>query len=288
MNEGQELVEETKVLSVFNKFEADLVEFEKVNEMITFDLDTFEGEEGCKKHIKNIGDVRIGVEKLRKSTKKEFLDGGNAVDKEAKMWQARIAKIDAVHSVPLKALETKRINEVLAEQEAIKAKAREEDRKRIADLEEREAKMAAKEAAQKIKDDSLQAERDAAERKEELEAAALLAAEAATLQAAQDAIDAAAKAKQDLADAIAESERKAKVAADGKAKEIADKYEAEQAEKERQAEVVSTRQADVKHRQQFNRAAANALDGITGDSDISVAVIIAIVSGTIPNVTLNY
>jgi hypothetical protein len=289
MNEGQELVEAKETgIKPFSVFDQELADFKEMNSKMKFDIETYEGETDCKKYLARVGKMRIGVEKLRKSTKKEFLDKGNAVDDEAKVYQAEIAAIDAVHSVPLKALENKRINEALAEQEAIKAKEREAEKARLADLEEREANMAAKEAEQQAKDDAAQAERDATERKEELEAAALLAAETATLQAAQDAIDAEVKAKQDVLDAIAETERKAEAEADRLAKEVADKYEAQQAEQDEIDAAILARQQDEEHRKEFNNLALDAIIAVTGDPATSLRLVKAIVKGEIPNVTMNY
>jgi hypothetical protein len=290
MKKGQELVEAPKVeLSVFNKFEAELVEFEKVNELVTFDLDTFEGEEDCKKHVKNIGKLRIGVEKLRKSTKKEFVDGGNAVDKEAKVWQARIAAIDSVHSVPLKALENKRIKEVLDKVEAEKAEAKAIQDKKDTELDNFRRIAAEQEAAAEAIEDTKRILRDAAKRKEEFEAAALLAVEDAKLQAKQDAIDVAAKANQDQINAVAETKRQAEAVADALAKEITDKYEAEQAEQRKIDAGILARQQDVAHRKEINNKAVDALDAlVTQNTELSIAIVTEIAKGNIPGIVMVY
>ena len=290
MNDGQELVEAPKLeISLFEAWVDPIAELKELSFKQKFDITTYEGETACKKFIAKIAKMKNGVEALRKSIKTEFLDKGMSVDKEAKEYQAMIAEIDAVWSVPLKALETERLNEVLEAQEALKAKEREAEKARLADLEEREAKMAAKEAEQKEKDDAAQAVRDAAERKEELEAAALLAAENATLKATQDAIDAEAKAKQAVLDAVVETERKAQVEADRLAKEVADKYAAQQAEQDEIDAGIMARQQDLSHRSDFNNLALTALKPLTkGDVVMARQIVEAIVRGEIPNVTLTY
>jgi hypothetical protein len=296
LKEGQELVKSPEAaIDLFEAFSDPLTELEEKNTKVKFDITTYEGETECKKYIAKVGKFRIGVEKLRVSLKREFLDKGKAVDKKAKVYQARIAEIDAVHSVPLKELENKRIAEALEAREAEQAALKAIEDKRVADLEAREAKMAAKEAEQQIKDDAAQAERDAADRKEELEAAALLAAENVKIQAEQDAIDAAAKAEQDKRDAVAEVERKAKADAAILAKEIADKYEAEQAEQRKIDAGILAKAANVEHQKDFNNTAVFAIESIllnseptTGSKELSIAIVTAIAKRQIPNVTINY
>lgn len=278
MNEGQELVEAPETaIQPFSKFDAEIADFKEMNFKMKFDIETYEGETNCKKYLARVGKIRTGVEALRKSIKKEFLDKGRAVDDEAKAYQAIIAEIDAVHSVPLKALETKRLNEVLEAQEAVKAKERKEEAARIADLEEREAKMAAKEA-----------EQDAADREEELLKARLEAAKVTKRQAEQEAILAKGIAEQEQVNAVLEAEQKAKAEAAAKAKEIADKYAAEQAAKDEQVAIDQARAANEEHRRDFNNQAVDKLVAITGSNTMSMDIVKAIVKGEIPNITMNY
>jgi hypothetical protein len=260
MKEGQELVEVPEAaIDLFDAFSDPIAELEEKNPRVKFDITTYEGETECKKYIAQIGQLRIGVEALRKTLKKEFLDKGRAVDKDAKKKQDRIAAIDAVHSVPLKALEQKRIDEVLKAREEEKAELKRIDDERLKDLQDREDAAQAKEAELKAKEDALNAETNAVQMAKDLkEAERVGAANAVIIEKQRQADEESQKAENELQEKIA-----------------ADK-------------VIADRQANVEHRKKFNRAAANALDAITGDSDISVAVVIAIVSGTIPNVTLNY
>jgi hypothetical protein len=278
MNEGQELVKSSEAaIDLFEAFSDPLMELEEKNPKVKFDITTYEGETECKKYIAKVGKFRIGVEKLRVSLKKEFLEGGKAVDKKAKLYQERIAAIDAVHSVPLKELENKRIAEVLEAREAEQAEAKRIQDEKDAELEKLRKIVADQEAAAKAIEDEAQVLRDAAERKEELEAAALLAAERATFEAGQKAIE-----------EVAAVKRQAKAEADAKAKEIADKYEAEQAEQRKIDAGILARQQDKEHRKDFNNAAALALQNITQDRQLSVDIVIAIVSGKIPNISINY
>ena len=121
MNE-QELVEAPTGIELFKAFADPIAELRELSVTAKVDLTTYEGEVACKDCVDIVGKLRIGVEKLRKSLKKEYLDKGREVDAEAKVWQADIAEIDAIYSKPLKALETKRLNEMMAIQEAEKKK----------------------------------------------------------------------------------------------------------------------------------------------------------------------
>jgi hypothetical protein len=289
MNEGQELVEaKSTEIKPFDQYEAEIVAFEKDNAEKGFDLTDPEGRKACEAHMLLIRKVEIRIEKTRKEKGKDLLKATKDLNASAKVFHERVHKMYEVWEKPIQVLKQIELDAMMDARDAEIAAEKAIQDEKDAELEKLRGIVAKQEADAKEKEDAAQATRDAAERKDELEAAALLAAENAKLQAKQDAIDAAAKAKRDQADAVKEVERKAKADAAILAKEIADKYEAEQAEQRKIDAGILARQKDVKHRQQFNRAAANSLDPTTGDSDISVAIIIAIVSGMVPNVTMNY
>ena len=104
-------------------------------------------------------------------------------------------------------------------------------------------------------EDAAQATRDAAERKEELEAAALLAAENATPKAEQGA----------------------------------DLHEAKQAERRKIDAGILARQQDVKHRKQINNVAVDALDArVTQSTELSIAIVTEIAKGNIPGIVMVY
>jgi hypothetical protein len=105
----------------------------------------------------------------------------------------------------------------------------------------------------------LQAEKDAREKAEKKEA-----------EHKQDLIDAAAKA---------EVEERAKAEAE---KEEAKRVEREAAEKE------AKRVADEKHREKVENVIEKAINDIIGDDLIARNLVIAIVNGEIPHVTINY
>lgn len=289
MKEGQELVDKPATeLSVFNEYEQEIVQFEQYFADKEYDLTCEEGVKSCEGDLLLLRKVEIRIDKTRKSRGKHLRDAVTDLNASAKVCHNRVHTMYETVDAPLQVVRQAELNAAMDKMEAEKAELKAIEDKRLADLEAREAKMAAKEAEQQAKDDAAQAVRDAAERKEELEAAALLAAENARLQAEHDAVDAAEQAKQDQADAVAEVERKAKADADILAKEIADKYAKEQAEQRRIDADILVRQQDVEHRKDFNNAAALALQNITHNREMSVDIVKAIVSNEIPNITMNY
>ncbi len=249
MNEGQELVEApTTEIQPFIEFEAEIVEFEEMNSKMKFDLATEKGVEECESYLLLLRKVEIRIDKKRKAKGTDLRKDVTDLNASAKEWHNRVHVMYEVHDKPLVKIRQAKLDAEIDKHEKEQARLKAEDDKRLADLEAREAAANTKEAELKTKEDAVN-----------LEEAKQIAAEEAVAAEQADA-----------------HQRKN----DEIAKELA--------EKNRQAEIERLRQADVGHRKDFNRGAANALDAITGDSDISVAVVIAIVSGTIPNVTMNY
>jgi len=267
MNKGQELVEaQTTELQVFDEFEARIVELEKHIKDKSYDLATEAGIDECEADKNLLRKVEIGIEKKRKSKGASLLQATKDLNASAKVWHARVHGMWEVLDKPLQVMRQIALNAEIDAREKEQAELKAIEEKREANLKAREAIMAAKEAEQAIKDNAAQAERDAAKHKEELEAAALLAAEQATRNA----------------------ELKAKYDADVKAKEIADKYAAQQAEQDAIDEADRKRQANGEHRKEFNNLALDAIVAVTGDPASSLRLVKAIIKGQIPNVTMLY
>lgn len=192
--------------------------------------------------------------------------------------RAALAKTDALAALDRLISVAERREADAAELEQLRAAQAERDR---VDAQRRADEEAAAAEAKRIED-----ERQADEkRKADIAAAAAEAAAQAERDAAQriaDAEQAAADAKKraddEIAAAAAEAERK--VAADRK--RIADEQEAEAAEQRR-------RDADRDHRKKVNNSIITALVECSGIADEqAMSIVIALVKGTIPNVTLKY
>jgi len=275
-------------LAVFEQFEADIVKFEQVNAELSFDVETEDGEKDCKKYLGKLRKVRNGIERLRKDTKKQYLEAGRAVDAEAKSFIGRVDDMHDIHNAPIKALEQKRLDAEIDKREKEQAELKRIEDERLADLQAREEAANAKEAALKEKEDAIKAEEDKIQRDKEIKEAQAKAAEDAKNQAKQDAIDMAARVEREKEETAKQAELDKQAAIDAEKKRAADKYAAEQAEKDKIAEETRKRQADVEHRKEFNNLALDAITAITGDIVSSLELVQAIIKGQIPNVTMNY
>jgi hypothetical protein len=119
-----------------------------------------------------------------------------------------------------------------------------------------------------------QAEREAAQRREVEARMAQERAEREAEEAKQRAISAEQKAKEDAERAAQEAEARLK-------REAEQKAAAEAAEKER-------READLEHRGNINRAAKEALIECGLSDEQAKAVMVAIIQGKVPNVSIQY
>lgn len=169
------------------------------------------------------------------------------------------------------------------------------DRKRAEEL--AEAKRQQEERDRQIAEAAAQAAREAAEREAKEKAEAIerqareereraererIAAQMAAEKAEKDRIEAEERHAREWKEAAERAERQAKEAAEAMRKRIEE-------EAERQAEERRKREANVAHKKKINRA---ALDAIIKEAGISEeqgkAVITAIISGLVPNVSINY
>ncbi|WP_426235792.1 hypothetical protein [Pararhizobium sp. DWP1-1-3] len=192
--------------------------------------------------------------------------------------RADLAKTDALAALDRLINVAERREADAAELEQLRAAQAERDR---LDAQRRADEEAAAAEAKRIEDERLAEEK----RKADIAVAAAAAASKAERDAAQRiadaeqaASDAQKRADDEIAAAAAEAERK--VEADRK--RIADEQEAEAAEQRR-------RDADRDHRKKVNNSIINALVECSGIADEqAMSIVIALVKGTIPNVTLKY
>lgn len=226
-------------------------------------LDTFAARQDT---IHEINSRLSTLSELEYLTWEEFSDGANRL----------LAKMKA----SLTALGERAVkqNEERAELERLrKAEADRQEAQRKIDAEraqkerdERIAAQAYQEAKDKAAEDSRRAE---AER-----TAAIARAE----KAERDAKDAAEKAERDKAVAFEQAERNRKAAVEAERKRVADAQAAEEA-------ATKKREANKAHLARVNNAALADLMKVPGVTDkIGKAVIIAIASGKVPNITVNY
>lgn len=164
-------------------------------------------------------------------------------------------------------------------EELAEAKRQQEERER--QIAEAAAKAAREAAEREAKEKAEAIERQAREERERAERAAI-AAKVAAEQAERDRIAAEERHARELKEAADRAERQAREAAEAERKRIA-------AEQERQAEEQRKREANVAHKKAINRAALAAIMAQANlDEEQGKAVLKAIVSGLVPNVSITY
>ncbi len=249
MNEGQELIAAPETaIQVFDKFEAEIVEFEEMNSKMEFDLKTEKGITDCTAYLLLLRKVEIRIDKTRKEKGASLRKAVTDLNENAKVWHNRVHTMYEVHDEPLAEIKQAKLDAEIDKYEKEKAELKAIEDARLADLEAREAATSAREFKLKVKEDAINLKANAAQIAKDLEDA--------KLAAAQEAIE------KEKARALAETNRL--------------------------TEETRKRQANIEHRKDFNNAAALAIENITCDRGISVLVITAIVKGEIPNITMNY
>ncbi|NLS03577.1 hypothetical protein HGP14_09425 [Rhizobium sp. P32RR-XVIII] len=203
--------------------------------------------------------------------------------------QASVAREDAIDTLTRLLATAEKQEREAAELEQLRAEKAERDRQEAERLAAEEAKQAEADrvereriAEEKRKADLEKAAAEAAERVERENAARVAAAE----QAAKDAADRAKREAEDAQRRADEAIAAAKVQAEREAaaerKRIADAQEAEAAEQRR-------REANIAHRKTINNSIVKELvkcSGITADQ--AQKIVVHLVSGLVPNVTLKY
>lgn len=275
-------------ITVYDKLELDIIDLESMNASLDFDIETSDGEQECRKHLKKLRKVWNGIEKLRKAAKADYIAKGKEVDIEARSFQDRVDAMHQLHSDPLKDKEAREQAEIEKIAAANKLKAEIEEAEREAHLENGERELAAQQKAMQAKADELKAEEERMANEKRIAEAAEQARIDAEAKAEQDKKEAAAKAEQDKKDAVEKAEREAKAAAD---KIEADRIKAEEekkAEQARLAQIEADRVADKEHRETVEIAIIDELKKIIDHSGLAGEVMDAIRSGKIPNVSIQY
>lgn len=124
-------------LTVYKKFEQDLVEFETEYGSELVQCDTPTGMKAAKASRKDIRDTRSNLEDLRKETKAPALAKCKQIDEEAAAIKERLDVLFVKFDTAIKAVENKK--------EIAKQKELDEAHARLADLEARETAIKAKE-----------------------------------------------------------------------------------------------------------------------------------------------
>lgn len=279
------MTEESMTLAVFDAHATMVADLVKKNEVQKFDHTTEAGEKDLRSWVFRLRGGKGDIEKARKIIKAEALAFGKKVDAKAKELTIPLEKMIAENMKPLDEIEAKKRAEAEAIVQAeIDAKEKAE-RDRLADLEKREAEIAAKEAVQK----AIQEKADLTELNRladiQHEADKLAAIEKVEKKAEQDAKDVAEKAEREKQESIeAEKEKARQVERVRIFKEQAKEKERKHAE-----EAERKRATDENHRADVHILICNSIiEHADCDKQTAENIIAAIVRGEIPNMLITY
>lgn len=172
--------------------------------------------------------------------------------------------------------EKERLAKEQAEREAIEKAEHEQALKREAEAAERARKEAAeREQAEMERQEQLAAEQKAREER---------AAQEAREQVEREAREAIERAEREKAEAIAKAEEEARIV-----RENAERAERERAaEAKRIADEQAARDADKAHRSTIMKAAKEAIMDQGADEETAKKIVLAVIAGEVPNVTLRF
>ncbi len=275
-------------LAVFDAPAKMVADLTRKNELQEFDHTTEQGEKDLRSWVFRLRGGKGDIEKARKATKADALAFGKKVDVRAKELTAPLEKMITENMKPLDEIEAKKRADAEAIVEAERVASEKAEQDRLADLERREAEIAAKEAEQKAK----QEESDLTE----LNRLADIQHEADKQAAVENARkEAAEKAEREKQEAIEKAEREKNAAIEAE-KEKARQAELdriavenmEKAVKEKQIAEEAKKAANKTHRSNVDAKIEMTLRVITGDDELASEITKALAQGKIPNVTINY
>lgn len=286
-------------ITVFEKFEADLVKFEAVDKETKFDVTTSEGYAECKAYHVKLRKVYNGTDKIRKKTNEDAQQAIKDTNTEAKLILTRIDAMANPRKSMMDAEDAKVQKKIDDLVEANRLIAEQEEADRVAEIERQQKELADAQAKLAADQKAIQDEKDAIEREKQAEADKLAAVEEAKRQAEQDAKDAAAqverdkqaalaKAEQDKLDAIEAEKEKARKA---EMKRIADGL-AIKHEKERIAGLEKALKENEEHREEIESDIMHDINMVITPVEefdsLAKTILDAIITGKISHLTINY
>lgn len=242
-------------LAVFDEVAATIAEYKIENEKLVFDYDTPAGEKDARSHIAKLRKVKTEIANIHKDAKAEALAFGRRLDAKKNEYTGEVEEMIAVHKDPLDKIAADR--QVIIDAEI--KKAEEEEAKRVAEIEAREAAVREKERAIIEAEEKIAREKAEVELKENMRKIAADAAIGARKRA----------------------EEKAKAKAD--AKELAEKRRKEAEEAAEQKRI-----ANKKHRKQVGDDIHRSLAELGIDIYDCDTLLKALKENRIPHVSINY
>lgn len=277
----------------FDPLKAEVAKYKEMNKTLEFDYKSKEGNAAARSHIFKLRKTKTRLTEVHREVKAEALATCQAIDGEKRYLMKEIEGMIEHHDAPLREIKQEEERKTLEIFKAKEAERLAEEARIQKELEDREAEIVRKEAEIKAKEDAIKAEQEKvrleAERAERDKHVAQEAVEAARKEAEVKA----AAEKKAVEDAAAKKIADAKAEALAKENDRLAKEAAAKAEKERLAEAERIRTENETHRKRIRASIANAFflilkDGAESSNVLAEAIVLALDTGKIPNVTINY
>lgn len=266
----------------FDQVRADIAAYKKENLELEFDYEDPQGNKEARSHIYKLRQTKTKIADIHKMAKAEAMGICKLLDGEKRKLTADVDEMIDVHYKPVKEIEERVVKAAAVKANEERLEAIRIEAERTAERERREEELAAKEAAMKEKEAGLVREQERLEAAKQAEIDKQVAVKQAQEQAEWDKVEAAAQAERDKQTAINDERER-----------VRREDEAVEAEKDRLAEIERKRIADKTHRdgieteiqQAVEEAISIGADNNVGSAD---ALVIALIDGNIPHVTINY
>jgi hypothetical protein len=252
-------------LTVFDPLKAELAALDEKDSSLVFDHKTPEGEKNLRSYVRKLRGYKGDIGRIKDDAKREAITFGRKIQAIHNELIDGVQKIIDSRMKPLDEIEEAKRAEAEAIVEAERLANEKAEADRIAEIERREAEVAAGLAKIKAAKDAEDAKWAEAERK---------------LHEKKIADDAADKATKD-------AENKARVEAAQVESDRLEEIENEKAVARMDAEVERKRVADKAHREKIQKDTYRFLCGILSQADASM-VMTPLVDGNIPHVKIVY
>ena len=288
----------------FDQVKADMAAFKQENENLVFDYEDPQGNKDARSHIFKLRKIKTVIADIHKEAKAVALGVCRLLDKEKRDLTAQVDDWIDVHYKPVKVIEDRAAKEAAVKANEERLEAIRVEAERTAERERREEELAAKETALEEKEEALVREQEKLEAAKQAEIDKQAAVKEAREQAERDKKEAAeqaerfrqetlAQAEQDKKDAIARAEREKQAAVEAEKEKARQAKEAEQAEIDKQRHIEAQRIADESHRHTIETEIEMALVEIETVADemgkpVIEAVLVALIDGEIPHLSINY
>ena len=222
----------------FSDLRTQLIKIKEDNEKVVFDYENDEKE--ARSYVATLRKSKTAISNRHKEKKKSILEDGRKLDSAKNELISEVEEMIEVHAKPLQEIKDRKDAEIELERKRVEQEIEDERLRREKELADREAEIAAKEAAiAQAEADKLAKEKAEQDEKDRIE------------YEAKVKTDAEAKAKKDAEEALLkEQQEKERLIQEAKQREEQVKIDAENAEKQRLADIEEAKQKAEREKQE--------------------------------------